>query len=64
MDTCKPAEHAQHLCKLYGSGLHKTKPEQYARLVKNPQYVCKSCGRVATAKQNLCAPSPLGTWEE
>lgn len=64
MDTCKSAEHKQHLCHLYGEGLHKTKPDQYAHLVKNPKYVCKHCGRVAAAKQNLCAPTPLGTWEE
>jgi hypothetical protein len=64
MNRCKSAEHKQHLCQLHDSGLHKTKPEQYAHLVKNPKYVCKSCGRVAAAEQNLCAPIPLGTWEE
>ncbi|MBL7214313.1 MAG: hypothetical protein ISS71_01405 [Phycisphaerae bacterium] len=64
MNTCEPTEHKDHLCHLYGSGLHKTDPDRYAHLVKDPKFVCKSCGRVATFKENLCAPIPLGTWEE
>jgi hypothetical protein len=64
MSTCKSAEHTQHLCHLYSAGLHKTQPDQYAHLVKDPKYVCKSCGRVAASKQNLCVPILLGTWKE
>lgn len=64
MSTCNPSDHKKHLCQLYSDELHKTQPQQYAHLVKDPQFVCKSCGRVAAAKQNLCEPTPLGTWEE
>ncbi|MHC5082900.1 MAG: hypothetical protein ACYTET_03035 [Planctomycetota bacterium] len=64
MDKCDTSDHEKHLCRLYGEGLHKNEPDQYAHLVKNPQFVCKSCGRVASAKENLCEPVPLGTWED
>ncbi|MBC8378032.1 MAG: hypothetical protein H8E62_02545 [Planctomycetes bacterium] len=64
MSTCNPENHEKHLCRLYGSGLHKDDPGRYAHLVNDPKFVCKSCGRVAAAKENLCAPIPLGTWEE
>lgn len=64
MSTCNPADHQKHLCHLHSTDLHKTKPQQYAQLVKDPKFVCKSCGRVAASKHNLCEPIPLGTWEE
>ncbi len=64
MGICNPENHEKHLCRIYGEGLHQTKPDQYAHLVKDPQYVCKSCGRVAHSKENLCVPILLGTWEE
>ena len=64
MNPCKSDNHEKHLCRLYGSGMHKQDPQQYAHLVREPQFVCKSCGRVAAFKVNLCDPIPLGTWEE
>ncbi len=64
MDQCNPENHEKHLCRLYGSGLHKQDPDQYAHLVRDPKFVCKSCGRVAAARENLCDPILLGTWEE
>ena len=64
MSPCDPAKHDDHLCHLYNSGLAKTKPDQYAHLVKEPKFVCKSCGRVAASKENLCEPVSLGTWDE
>jgi len=64
MKRCDSADHQNHLCRLYDSKLHKTDPGGYAHLVKDPQYVCKSCGRVASSRNNLCEPIELGTWEE
>lgn len=60
--TCKGHNH--HLCQLHSEELHKKDPNAYAALVKNPNYVCKNCGRVAAGQENLCSPVKLGTWEE
>jgi len=30
--------------------------EELKRLVKDPAYVCKSCGRSAASDENLCQP--------
>ena len=64
MEKCNGDSHDQHLCKLTGEGLHKDNPDQYAQLVRDPQFVCKSCGRVAAGKESLCAPIRIGAWEE
>ena len=64
MEKCHCKNHDQHLCQLYDKGMQKDDPEQYAHLVRDPKYVCKSCGRVATKKENLCAPIVVGTWED
>ena len=64
MNTCDPHQHEQHLCRLYETQAHKKDPAQYAHLVNDPKFVCKSCGRVAGARENLCHPVLLGTWEE
>jgi hypothetical protein len=59
---CK--NHDRHLCKLTSDGLHKSDPKKYHQLVQNPEYVCKSCGRVAASKESLCTPVKLGTFED
>jgi transposase-like protein len=33
--------------------------EEYKRLVRNAKFVCKSCGRTAENRVNLCEPEPL-----
>jgi hypothetical protein len=59
--TPKPhPNHEQHLCHLHNiERLLTTDPEAYKQLVRNPQYVCLGCGRVAAKEENLCAPRPL-----
>lgn len=51
--------HEQHLCLLQNIGYLKTNLEDYKKLVRNPGYVCKNCGRTAANEENLCAPEKL-----
>ncbi len=38
---------------------NKFNVEEILKLVKNPQYFCRCCGRVANKKENLCNPIKL-----
>ena len=49
--------HRQHLCNLCESG--DCTLEEVKKLVKDAKFVCKVCGRVAVAEENLCEPVPL-----
>lgn len=51
--------HEEHLCVAKSVGYLKTNLDDYKKLVKNPKYVCKECGRVAASDKNLCDPEPL-----
>jgi hypothetical protein len=51
--------HEEHLCLLHNTGYMNTNMEDYKNLVKNPNYVCKGCGRTAADEKNLCAPEKL-----
>jgi len=44
-----------HLCKL----VKRDEMEQVRRLVKDPAYLCKKCGRAAREQGSLCEPSRL-----
>jgi hypothetical protein len=48
--------HEQHLCLLENI---KTDLGEIKKLVKNPQFICKGCGRVAANEKNLCSPEKL-----
>ena len=48
--------HAEHLCNLVNQGIDL---EDYRKLVKNPKFLCKKCGRTAELEKNLCEPTPL-----
>ena len=46
--------HGEHLCHLVedmGIGI-----DEYKALIKNPEFLCRKCGRVATREGNLCEP--------
>ena len=51
--------HEEHLCLLHNIGYMKSNPEKYKRLVRDPKFMCKNCGRVAAQERNLCAPEKL-----
>ncbi len=51
--------HEEHLCYLHNLGFLNDKPDEYKELVKNGQWMCKSCGRVAANDKNLCVPEKL-----
>lgn len=52
-------EHEQHLCYLHNLGYVQSNLEDYKKLVANPKFVCKNCGRAAASDKNLCAPERL-----
>jgi len=52
-------EHDKHLCLLQNIGYLNTNFEDYKKLVRNSNYVCKNCGRIAASEKNLCAPEKL-----
>jgi len=51
--------HEQHLCLMENLGYMKSHFDEYKKLVKNAQYVCKLCGRVAASDKNLCEAEKL-----
>ena len=52
-------EHEQHLCYLQNVGYVQSNLEDFKKLVANPKFICKNCGRVAASDKNLCAPEKL-----
>ena len=53
------AAHEEHLCLLENVGFVKSNLEDYKKLVRNPQFVCKNCGRTAGSEKSLCSPEKL-----
>jgi hypothetical protein len=51
--------HDKHLCFLENIGYVKSNLEEYKKLVINPDFVCKNCGRAAARDKNLCSPESL-----
>lgn len=51
--------HDKHLCYLNNLGFQNTNEKEYKQLVKNPEFLCKNCGRVAASERNLCKPVKL-----
>ncbi len=51
--------HEQHLCYLENMGYLDQFPEAWRELVRKGRYLCRTCGRVAASKENLCVPELL-----
>ena len=49
--------HRNHLCDMAEKG--QVTLEQMKALVRDPQFICKKCGRVAHSADNLCEPVSL-----
>jgi hypothetical protein len=56
---CKSESHTHHLCYLVSKGAHLDDVEEYNALVKDAEYKCMYCGRVARDFENLCVPERL-----
>jgi hypothetical protein len=56
---CESPSHGQHLCYIVSQGFHLSDPEEYQSLVKEPEFKCRHCGRVAKSEKNLCKPAKL-----
>ncbi|MDP6491186.1 MAG: hypothetical protein QGH42_12815 [Kiritimatiellia bacterium] len=54
-DTDCKGDHTGHLCVLVSQKNFTAIRE----LVKNPQFICFNCGRVADSEKNLCNPMPI-----
>jgi len=51
--------HNKHLCYLVNLGAPTRDPAMYKKLVLEPKYMCKLCGRTAAKATNLCKPVKL-----
>ena len=51
--------HNKHLCYLVNLGAPTRNLSMYKKLVAEPQYICKQCGRTANKATNLCKPVAL-----
>jgi hypothetical protein len=49
--------HSQHLCEMVKRGDQTLK--QIKLLVREAQFICAKCGRIAAKEENLCKPELL-----
>jgi len=56
---CKGEGHKQHLCYFVAQGFHLSDPDEYDAMVRDAQFKCEHCGRVAGNDKNLCEPVAL-----
>ncbi len=47
------------LCALQEEGYIESHTEEFIRLISNPKFFCKNCGRSAVNSNNLCKPAEL-----
>ena len=50
---------ANTLCKRVKDDYLKENLKEYIKMVKEPKYICKKCGRVAEKEEMLCKPKKM-----
>lgn len=50
---------AKTLCKRVKEDYLKENLKEYIKMVKEPKYICKKCGRVAENEEMLCKPKKM-----
>jgi hypothetical protein len=51
-------DHSEKMCALTCCPCHLD-VEKLKPLVRDPQFICRACGRVAAEEKRLCEPVPL-----
>ncbi len=51
--------HDKHLCYLVNMRYLESDLKKFKELVRDPQYICQHCGRLAGSKNSLCQPVKL-----
>lgn len=49
----------KRLCKLIKKDILDEDMEAFIKLVKDPRFICRKCGRVANSDELLCKPKKL-----
>jgi len=55
----KHDEEEKKLCSIDDVGKDQSAFDSYKKLVEDPQYICKGCGRAARHESNLCSPERI-----
>lgn len=55
----KDEGHRHHLCFLQNIGMVEGDLEGYRKLVNEPKFICRKCGRLANEATSLCYPEKL-----
>jgi len=53
---CESSSHTQHLCYIISQSFNLSNKTEYETLIKDPQFKCQKCGRLAKERIYLCKP--------
>ena len=56
---CNSRMHNQHLCTLADQYFHVHESEKFREMVKDPEFKCQFCGRIAKSHEILCYSAEL-----